>query len=380
MKFRRFITRRMRGARFFPMRVKRGLVGARENILLDFFERPIPPYRGTFDEHVFMLVKAGTVAFKREGSQVAAREGDALLIGRGDKGRLSFTRCPVKNGLVVEIMTFDERAIVDALRRHSRWESEALLKQCKSPGALVLPEFQKSIPENAGWRYLCTGSFYRAMDHLLSGDRQRLPGFLREGFYVPRWRLCVFLERYVLPIDGANAAGAQYAGGPDKLRRDTLFYLGAKPERILARRRAELATAWLRCGHTVDEVGKALGFAGRWQFECFYSATTHRRCHDVQQLLPLSQAEPEELLAAMRPCWWSGKRKLSIEIPYKKERPTRRVMSEAEERQFAKECRRREKLTIELRGKAADFFTMRSTGAALLLPIFQFEKPKDAAA
>ena len=130
----------------------------------------------------------------------------------------------------------------------------------------------------------------------------------------------------------------------------------------------------------MDEVGKALGFATRWEFECVYSAMTHRRCRNVQQLTPLSKAEPEELISALRPCWWSGNRKLSIEIPSKKERPSWQVMTEAEEQQLVENRRRREEMTKELRAEAVDFFAMKCTGAELIVPIFEFQKPMEAAA
>jgi hypothetical protein len=96
MKFRRYVTRRMKKARFFSLGGRDGLIGARHNILMQFWARRNRPYRGTFDQHVLMLVKEGTIFFERAGSTFAAKAGDALLIGRGESGRLSWNACSME--------------------------------------------------------------------------------------------------------------------------------------------------------------------------------------------------------------------------------------------------------------------------------------------
>ena len=192
--------------------------------------------------------------------------------------------------------------------------------------------------------------------------------------------MAIYLEsEFVIPFEGAKHAGLKYAGGPDQLRRDCLLYMGASPERILARRRAELATAWLRCENSVDDVGKALGFASRWEFECFYAGMKHRPCRDVQKLMPLSKAEPEELISAMRPFWWPGDRKLSIEIPPANDPYTNPRGAEDDE-PIVGDGPGRAEMTKQWRMKAEDFCAMKSTGAELIVPIFEFQKPMDLAA
>lgn len=175
-------------------------------------------------------------------------------------------------------------------------------------------------------------------------------------------------------------AARKYEGGEKQLRRDCLFYIGTNLEAILARRRCELAFSWLRCGHTIEDVAKELGFSTTQDFECAFVGTMKKRCQDVQALTPLTQVEPEDLVDALTPFWWKG-RELAVEnIPSRRMYPST-MMSEAEEDAFVaanpegherREHKRRErtKITEELREKAADFFAMKSTGAEVIVPIF----------
>ena len=376
MKFRRYVTRCASGSGF---RSLSGLVGARQNLLTQYSDRRFRPYEGPFSEHVMMLVREGSVVFDHDDFHFEARAGDALLIGRGDAGRLSFGRCPVNEGLVVEVLTFDERSIAKALRNNEGWETLALWEQGEARNAFALPGFHNRAPKDPKYQHPGSHRLHAAINVLLEQYRAGLGGFLRENFYLPRWRLCIFLEQFVIPFQGAKDAGLKYAGGPNQLRNDCLLYLGAKPERILARRRAELATAWLRCENSIDDVAKALGFPSRWEFECFYAGMKHQRCRDVQKLTPLSKAEPEELISAIRPCWWAGDRKLSIEIPPAKD-PYTNPRCEKDDEPIAGDGPGRAELTKELRTKAEDFCAMKSTGAKMIVPIFEFQKPMDEAA
>ena len=81
------------------------------------------------------------------------------------------------------------------------------------------------------------------------------------------------------------------------------------------RRRCELATAWLRCGHSIEAVAKALGYSSQWEFETAYSGRMRRRCADVQKMPPLASLEPEELAAALRPSWWPARGPSRVRIP-----------------------------------------------------------------
>jgi len=374
--FRRYVTRCASGSGFISLC---GLVGAWQNLLTQYSERRFRPYEGEFGEHVMLLVHEGSVSFERGDFYFKARAGDALLIGRGDGGRLSFSRCPVNEALVVEVLTFDERSIGRALRNNEGWESLALIEKGDPRNTFALPGFLNRAPKDPANQHPGPHRLHVAINVLLEQYRAGLGGFLRENFYLPRWRSCIFLEQFVIPFEGAKHAGLKYAGGPDQLRRDSLLFLGATPERILARRRADLATAWLRCEHSIDDVAKALGFPSRWEFECFYAGMKHLPCRGVQKLMPLSKAEPEEIISALRPCWWAGNRKLSIEIPPANDPYTDLRGAEGDE-PVVESGLGREEMTKELRSKAEDFFSMKSTGAGMIVPIFEFHKPMEQAA
>jgi hypothetical protein len=105
---------------------------------------------------------------------------------------------------------------------------------------------------------------------------------------------------------------------------------------------------------------------------------TRQRCRDVQKWTPLSQAEPEELISAMRPCWWQGDRKLSVEIPPADDPCAGSQYMSPFDPDFERNVR--EERTKELRSKAEDFCAMKCTGAELIVPIFEFAHPIEMAA
>jgi hypothetical protein len=253
----------------------------------------------------------------------------------------------------------------------------------------------------------------------LSDTRQYRPGlpeFLRSAFYRPRWQMFMILEKFVRQADGAVKLAAEYPGGMKQLRRNCRLYLAEVPETVLAKRRCDLATAWLRCGHSIEAVGKALGYSSQWEFETAYSGRTRRRCADVQKMPPLASLELEELLAVLRPSWWPARGPSRVRIPQEDFAPgisadewarIRRECAAAELRkdagagdadvtggseaggvestnddpQTADDLpARRAKAAAELREKAADFFAMKSTGAEIIVPIFGEQEVEEALA
>ena len=100
-----------------------------------------------------------------------------------------------------------------------------------------------------------------------------------------------------------------------QLRRDCRLYIGEPPETVLANRRCQLATVWLRCGHAIDDVGKALGFASTKEFRCFYAGRKGRSCIEAQWMTPITDLGPEELVEMLRPCWWPKDRPINVRIP-----------------------------------------------------------------
>lgn len=240
---------------------------------------------------------------------------------------------------------------------------------------------------------------------------------MKANFYLPRWRLGVALERVILLPNGAAHLAAEYPGGAKQLRKDCLVFLGAEPAAIIGRRRCDLATAWLRCEHSIEEVGKALGYSSQWEFESAYSGRMRQRCADVQAMPALATLEPEELAAVIRPHWWLAGGPSRVEIPVE-ESPL--GISASEWAEIRKDCAafpdlqksmeawraaakkraeaedvapppnaeaekvpppkepeptedladQRAKIADELRERAKDFFAMKSTGAEIIVPIF----------
>lgn len=164
-----------------------------------------------------------------------------------------------------------------------------------------------------------------------------MPEFLRSAFYRPRWQMFMVLEKFVRQADGAARLAAEYPGGMKQLRRDCRLYIGEPPETVLAKRRIQLATVWLRCGHAIDDVAKALGFSSTKEFRCFYAGRRGRSCAEAQTMPPVDRLGPEELVEMLRPCWWPKDRPISVRIPGTddsgtvSEREMDRLQAEAEE-------------------------------------------------
>jgi AraC-like DNA-binding protein len=375
VKFRRFLARHFPGFRLLPMS---GVPGARQRVLMQIRDRPVAPYCGPFEEHVLLLVREGTITFEWDGRFLTADSSDALLIGRGESGRLTFHIDPDTSGITVEIMTFDERAIARSLRHAAGLESLVLLKEPNSTTALCFRGLDRRIPSNLP---LPSHRFHAAISTVFSQYSVGLFAFLRDHFYEHRWKLCLLLEGLVTFPEALKDAAVQYAGGSAKLRRDCLLYIGVKPEVFLTRRHCELASAWLRCGHSIEEVAKALGFSSKWEFECVFAGSMKKRCADVQKLPPLDDVQPEQLVEAIQPFWWNGRKLTMAEIPQERMFPPSimnqaledRIVANEPDMQTLREQNRQERTELigELRTKAVDFFAMKSTGTNLIVPIFK---------
>jgi len=317
-----------------------------------------------------LIVRDGAVKFIRDGVEFVALPDDALVIGRGGPGELTFFRDGSGGELMVEILTFDERSIAKALQNHEGWETAALWEEGEMRETFALPNFKCRGTWSEGLDERSPKWLFSAINLFLEQYRPGLGRFLRKCFYQPRWKLCVFLEKFVLLREGAQIAGNAYGGGPRGLHCDCLLYLGIEPKQVMARRRAELAKSWLRCDQTVEDVAKVLGFSNCRDFEFFYSGATHQRCRDAQAMPPLSEAGLKDLIPAMLPFWWPE----NLGISNDKGLSTKCDPEECifnEDLIFRPE-KAGEVAANSLRDRAADFFAMKATGAQIIVPVFGF--------
>ena len=142
-----------------------------------------------------------------------------------------------------------------------------------------------------------------------------LESFLRHNFYLARWKLFVALEKFVTQPVGLAKFAEEYSGGKKRLRKDCLLYTGDTPEEIITKRRCQVATVWLRCGHAIYEVSKELGFSSSREFQSFYYGRMGRSCAATQQMPALTSLNPDELEQILRLYWWSREAPSRFYIP-----------------------------------------------------------------
>ena len=123
------------------------------------------------------------------------------------------------------------------------------------------------------------------------------------------------MERAVTAANAEEKAAAHYPGGWVRLRKDCRTFLELEPSRFFTQRRCELATSWLRCGHSIEDVSARLGFATPARFQAVYSGTTGRVCATAQARPGLATPGPEELAELLRPFWWPADRPRKLVIP-----------------------------------------------------------------
>jgi hypothetical protein len=339
--------------------------------------KPMKAFAGHFPRHLLILVRTGAAAYRRDGCTTLADAGDALLVDSGD-GEIEFFES--NSCIMATILEFDARAIARMLRAAAAIESIAMAVGPFIPSGVAIRNFTTRLGPRERL-------FINGCDHIFAPlfleFNRGVPEFARTHFYAPRWALLNLLERNVWFADGVERIEKVY--GAKKLRRDSLLFIGAKPAQVFLRRRLQLATGFLQCGHSISDVAKTFGFCSAWHFECAYSGSAGRRCKDVQNELSLKDADPERLLSAIVPNWWEG-RKTNLELPPRGERlfPAS-LMSEKMERAWIEYAAargeypldqlraEREAATKALREKAQSFFDMKGTAANIAVPIFKDE-------
>lgn len=365
-----------------------GVVGVRAWKYVAVTDRKIRPFTRNFHRHLLMLVENGVAVFRRNGPTSLARSGDALLI---PAGHCSVQFLPVVTGLGISVIVveFDLRAVAKNLRENYLAETVALQRHEFPASGIVLHDFVTHAQAGSKGIGVAAGISLRCVFNLLqTGQWPAVFAFTRSVFYERRWKLLAMLEKHVIAADGEAQMAATYEGGAKKLRRDCEIFLGGRPRQLLRRRRAQIAAAWLRCGHSIDNVAKALSFSSRREFQCEFAAHLHRRCEDVQKQTPLTTVEIEDLLTAIRPVWWPPPLPLTINIPPRRDDLFPRGMfgREIEEDVLASERARgcdilaenaatRAAVTSQVHERATAFFAMKATAAEIVVPIFEQSPP-----
>ena len=304
-----------------------GVTGLRMSIVAHFFDTPVPRYKGPFPRHFLILMQEGAAAFRRDGETSLVEAGDMLLVQAGT-GSLEFISSKTTRGFRAHIVEFDVRSVAKHLRQ-SFWAERETLKGLPFPKTGVV--FQgvqlrcfPVIPGTENRQFDAEETFHTLFNYY----SHRTAPFARSIFYEERWQVLRFLEAQVWKPLSDMTWMEQYELGSKRLAKDCLFFVGCTPEAFMKRRKIELASAWLRCGHRVNEIARVLGFSSPWEFQSLYGAVTKRRCSDVQAETPLRSVRPYELHEAISPFWWRCTRPTSGDLPTEFERDLARQLNE----------------------------------------------------
>ena len=301
-------------------------VGAAHRYLNYYGDVPYRRFTGRKSKHRLFLMRIGSLAIQRGDRTYFVEAGNGLLLPAGE-GDLTFFQCPKSRGLEAEIFEFDARTLAPRFRDSPTWEQLAYEYNGRPSGPLYLKGMADSVRKLD--RYIAPGRrFHIVMGELFQQYRAGLESFLRHNFYLARWKLFVAHEKFVTQPEGLVKFAADYSGGKKRLRKDCMLYTGDTPEEIIAKRQCQVATVWLRCGHAIDEVSKALGFSSSSDFQSFYSGRMRRSCAATQQMPALTSLNPDELDEILRPYWWSREAPSRFYIPREEHFTITSVMEE----------------------------------------------------
>jgi len=367
-----------------------GVTGVQMSSFWYPWTKPISRIRRTFPRHMLILMEVGSVAFRRDGQTSFAQAGDVLLVPAAE-GELELIPSQSPEGLRGMIVEFDSRSIAKILRNSFAAEHAAIQSCGFRPSGLVFPRLAiRCFPPVEGIEHPSFDPVH-TFEIIFDELSNQTAGFARSVFYEDRWRLLEFMERQVSQPLSDFSWIDDYTAGGKQLEKDCQFYVGCSPKAFVKRRKIEIASAWLRCGRSVNEIARVLGFCSAWEFQCLYGATTKRRCADVQAETPLSWLSSEELREEIVPFWWSMDRRLPGRRPTEVEREFHAALGRAiaqsrrplETRGFARQLSRIPEDQLEemdqaeetareaLLARAEEFFDMQTTAAEIVVPFFK---------
>ncbi len=219
------------------------------------------------NDYLLVLAREGSVILNRDQHSVLLREGDAALIPPGEFLITEIPRPQFSRGVTV-FYFFNQRVVADLIQNR-----ESLDEVAARISLPALPFYPVQRLGDALRASAATDSSDASTDlgavftTLLAARPVMVCTFLKHAVFVPRVRLCLFLESRCLGKTDLRRIADAYPEGAAAFRRDCLNYLDRPVERWLFRRRIELAHHWLRyTDRNEDEVAAQLGYRDRRRF------------------------------------------------------------------------------------------------------------------
>ena len=210
--------------------------------------------------NLFVLVRRGSAILEQDGTTVLLQEGDGSLVSTGEFLLTEIPRRQTSHGEIL-FFFFNDAVIGSQLPNKSNID-------CIS-ARLALPQLPFYPVKNFG-RVLATASavdplaisteFSRVFTCLLNSSGVMLSCFLKK-YFSRRLKLDLFLEENIFEKPNRKSLESRYPDGARAFRRECDVFLGMKVSQWYARRRMELAYAWIRFGqHKLEDIASVLGY------------------------------------------------------------------------------------------------------------------------
>ncbi len=217
--------------------------------------------------YLLVLAREGSVILDHGQHSVLLREGDAALIPPGEFAMTEIPPPKFSRGVTM-FYFFNHRAVADVIRNREGLDEVAARISLPTLPFYPVPRLGDAFRVSAA-----TGSFDASTDlgavftALLAARPAMICTFLKHAVFVPRVRLCLFLEGQCLGKTDLRRIANLYPNGAAAFRRDCSNYLDQPVQQWLFRRRIELARHWLRyTDRHEDEVAAQLGYRSRRRF------------------------------------------------------------------------------------------------------------------
>ena len=210
---------------------------------------------------LLVLAREGSIILNGDDCSLLLQEGDAALI---PPSRFRITEIPRLGFTQGETLYwfFNQRTLADLIAGKDGVHEMAARVSLPELPFYPVPRLGGALSAAAAFGSLRSLTDLRTVFIAMFNTGAALAyNFVKHAVFVPRIKLCLYLETQCLGVTDLAAIAKRYPEGPHAFRRDSAFYLGMPVTRWLFRRKVELAQTWLRYSdRSEQEVAHLLGY------------------------------------------------------------------------------------------------------------------------